>query len=218
MSSRRNPKDLRKGRPGATLSPASKQQVKQLILSTQEVKFIDTALYATAATTTAQQFAIASIPQGDTDSTRDGDRVKLQHLEFRFDTYLQGTGGTNDFTNTVRLTFYQYRPMSSGSHPVIADIYQDSNSVAQAPTFSPVNWDNRADFKILYDNRFLLSGNGPSLVGVNVVRIPLKGSIQWVSGSNTVGQNQLFYIISSDSLVASHPLFNIKTRVTYTDA
>jgi len=213
--SRNNPKGLRKGQ---ALSPTAKQQVKQLIVSTQEVKFIDTANFALSATTTAQQFAIASIPQGDTDSTRDGDRVKLKDLEFRFDTYLQGTGGTNDFTNTVRLTFYQYRPMSSGAHPVIADIYQDSNALAQSPTMTPFNWDNRADFKVLYDRRFFLSGNGPALVGEQAVKIPLKGSIQWTSGSNTVGQNQLFYIISSDSLVATHPVINIKTRVTYTDA
>jgi len=200
------------------LTPPQVSQVRQLISSTQEHKFIDTKLFATAATTTAQQFAIASIPQGDTDSARDGDRVKLIGLEFRFDTYLQGFGGTNDFTNTVRLTFYQYRPMSSGSHPVIADIYQDSNSVAQSPTSSAFNWDNRADYKILYDRRFFLSGNGPAVVGENVVRVPLKGCIQYSSGSNTLGQNQLFYIMSSDSLVATHPLINIYTRVTYTDA
>jgi hypothetical protein len=197
--------------------PVTKQAVRQMIKGNLEQKFFDSKEYAQSATVTPTQLAISAMPQGDTDNARDGDAVNLVKLWFKFECYLQGIGGTNDFTDQVRLIFYQWHPMSTGAAPVPANVLIDL-SVAQSPTMSAYQWDNRKDFKILYDRTFNLSGNGPSDIGT-MGTINLKNvQSHFSNGSSTLGTNQIFAMISSDSLVATHPQFNLYTRVIYTDA
>jgi hypothetical protein len=191
--------------------------VKKLISSNLEHKFFDSKAYAQAATTTPTQDALSAIPQGDGDSQRDGDAINLVKLWFKFECYLQGTGGTNDFTDQVRLIFYRWHPMSAAAHPVPADVLIDL-SVAQSATMSAYGWDNRKDFTILYDHTFALSGNGPS--DLNTMGEINLGNIQshFLSASTTLASNQIFAMVMSDSLVATHPDYNLYTRVIYTDA
>jgi hypothetical protein len=194
-------------------------QVRALISGSQEHKFFDSKEYAQSATTTPTQLAISAIPQGDTDSTRDGDQVNLLSLWIKFETYLQGAGGTNDFTDQVRLVIYRYHPMSTGAAPVPATVLTDL-SVAQSATMTPFTWDNRKDYTVILDKTFNLSGNGPSDLGFHT-KIKWKQPgipAHFSAGSTTLQTNGLFVMIMSDSLVATHPQYNIYTRVEYSDA
>jgi hypothetical protein len=198
---------------------ATLADVRRIVDIAQEPKFFDSKEYAQSATTTPTQLAISAVPQGDTDSTRDGDQINLKSLWVKFETYLQGTGGTNDFTDQVRLMIYRYHPMSSGAAPVPATVLQDL-SVAQSATMTPNTWDNRKDYTVILDETFNLSGNGPSDIGFSkkfdwgTPGIPAHFS----AGSTTLQTNGLFAMIMSDSLVATHPQFNFYSRVVYSDA
>jgi hypothetical protein len=185
----------------------------------QEFKFFDSKEYTQSATTTPTQLAISAVPQGDTDSTRDGDQINLQSLWLKFNCYLQGTGGTNDFTDIVRLVVYRYHPMSSGTVPVPATVLQDL-SVAQSAVMTPFTWDNRKDYTVLLDHTFDLSGNGPSQV-TKLFHVKWKTPglpAHFSAGSTTLQTNGLFAMVMSDSLVATHPQWNFYSRVVYSDA
>jgi hypothetical protein len=204
---------------GPPLSKTALGQVRSLLSRAQEHKFFDSKEYAQSATTTPTQLAISAVPQGDTDSTRDGDQINLKSLWVKFETYLQGAGGTNDFTDQIRLMIYRYHPMSSGSVPVPATVLQDL-SVAQSATMTPTTWDNRKDFTVVLDKTFNLSGNGPSDLGYTAKFVWKEPGIpaHFSAGSTTLQTNGLFALIMSDSLVATHPQFNLYTRVEYTDS
>jgi hypothetical protein len=185
----------------------------------QEFKFFDSKEYVANATTTPTQLAISAVPQGSTDSTRDGDQINLQSLWIKFEVYLQGTGGTNDFTDQVRLMVYRYHPMSSASAPVPATVLQDL-SVAQSATMTPNTWDNRKDYTVLIDETFNLSGNGPSDLGKTFhIKWKTPGiPAHFSAGSTTLQTNGLFAMFMSDSLIATHPQVNFYSRLVYSDA
>lgn len=199
--------------------PVTLQQVRSLINVAQELKFFDSKVYGQAATATPTQYAVSAIPQGDTDSTRDGDQVNLRSVEFHVDSYLQGTGGTNDFTDIVRVILYRWHPMSTGAAPVPASILQDLSN-AESAVSSMTTWDNRKDFTIEYDVRRVLSGNGPSIAKFDFKKVWKAPGLpsHFSNGSTTLQTQGLFLMIMSDSLVATHPLFNMYLRVTYADS
>jgi hypothetical protein len=199
--------------------PVTLGQVRSMLRVAQEFKFFDAKEYQQAASSTPTQLAISAVPQGSTDSTRDGDQINLQSLWIKFETYLQGTGGTNDFTDQVRLMVYRYHPMSTAAAPVPATVLQDL-SVAQSATMTPTTWDNRKDYTVLIDETFNLSGNGPSDIG-RVFKLVWKTPgipAHFSAGSTTLQTNGLFAMIMSDSLVATHPAFNFYSRLVYSDA
>lgn len=193
--------------------------MRSLIAVAQEPKFFDSKEYQQAATSTPTQLAISAVPQGDTDSTRDGDQINLLSLEIKFETYLQGTGGTNDFTDQVRLMVYRWHPMSTSSQPVPASVLQDL-SVTQSATMTLCTWDNRKDYTVILDKTFNLSGNGPSDIGFRTKFTWKTPGIpaHFSAGSTTLQSQGLFALIMSDSLVATHPLFNFYSRLVYSDA
>lgn len=217
--SRGVPRGRRSAKPKAS-RPVTLQQVRDIVRVAQEYKFFDSKVYATAISNTGSQYALSAVPQGDTDSTRDGDQINLHSIELKVEAYLQGTGGTNDFTNQVRLILYQWHPMSTGSQPTVADILQDSASVAQSPTMSNYKWDNRKDYTIVLDRTCNLSGNGPSDEGYyfkKLWKVPGMPA-HFSNGSTTLQSNGLFLYIASDSLVATHPIVNVYARCIYSDA
>lgn len=198
--------------------PVTKQQVQAMIAGKQTLKFFDNHTYVGSATSTGINIALSAIPQGNTDSTRSGDSVSLKTLEVRGELYLQGTGGTNDFTNQVRVIVYMWHPVSSGAAPVIASILQDV-SVAQSLVMSGYSWDSKPQFSVLYDKNFALSGNGVADVFFHFKKSFGSGHLAtWAGGSTTLQSDGLFMIVCSDSLVATHPIYNFYSRVAYLDS
>jgi len=198
--------------------PVTKQQVQAMIASKQTLKFYDNHTYVGSATSGGINIALSTIPQGNTDSTRSGDSVSLETLEVRGELYLQGAGGTNDFTDQIRVIIYMWHPVSSGAAPVIASILQDV-SVAQSLVMSAYSWDSKPQFSVLYDKNFSLSGNGPSDVFFDFRKSFGSGHLAtWAGGSTTLQSEGIFMIIASNSLVATHPIYNFYSRVTYLDS
>lgn len=210
-------RDSRLRRATRPQKPVTIQQVRQLIGNQQTPKFFDNHSYAASASTAANNLALSAIPQGNTDSNRSGDSVIIKELDFRFEAYLQGLGGTNDFTNIVRVTIYVWHQMSNGSSPLPANIYEDQ-SVAQSSVMSAFKWDLRNSYTIIADKVFSLSGNGPADVNWHFHHKWKALDADWTSGSSTIQRNGIFALVSSDSLLATHPLYNFYSRVIYLDS
>jgi len=195
------------------------QQVKSLISHNIEPRFYDVSQFAQNTSSTGNQYGLSQIPQGVADGTRGGDEINLLSLEVRFECYLQGTGGTNDFTNCVRILIYQWLPMSTAAIPVPANVVQlTPGATGQSSIMTMYNWDARSQYKILADKTFNLSGNGPS-DAFWVFKHKFNNTVAaWQAASTTIQQNGIFAWVVSDSLVATHPLTNLQTRVIFTDA
>lgn len=203
-----------------TGSTMTVQKVKRIISGQKEKKFF---IHSDRTTATSSYFQVflTDVPQGDTDSTRDGDQLYARSLELNFETFIQGIGGTNDFSNNVRVIVYQYLPMSDGTHPTNTgtDILQSPTIGASIPNWlSGYNHDNRFNFRILFDKLIPLSGNGPANYAekVMITQIP-QCKIQYNAGASVNGSGMIYLAFYSDSLVATHPAFNYWAKFNYND-
>lgn len=155
---------------------------------------------------------LTAIALGDTDTTRDGDKIMFQSLRARTEYAVADT------TNVMRIMFIQWRLDSTITAPTTAQFLQDNT----VPTISAYHHDNGYRFNILYDRKITLSTTGPAVKAFNI-RLSkrrmrkIKQRISYSAGTTT-GMYHIYLFIVSDSGTASHPSFQSYIRVSYTDS
>jgi len=151
----------------------------------------------------------ASIAQGDTDLTRDGDQLWTRSFEFNYN--LIGA----DSTNCIRVLIWIWKPTST---PVITDIIAYGNGTVAAP-LSPYNHDRRGDFFMLYDALHSLDLNGKSSVSKKVIIFKIPRALRKAQFVNqtTVGSNHVYFGVISDSGAATHPTITYNYKLNFTD-
>lgn len=151
-------------------------------------------------------FSLCDVPQGDGDSTRDGDKLCPVGLKIKLLLTLADT------TNTIRLILVRWIPSTSSLSygGVIQNGTGTSYSVA-----GQYQHDTRKQFKVLWSRSYALSSNRPQVIVNKYVRLQ-KRQISYVSASTT-GTNKLFLLAISDSAAAAHPTIGGYTRLDYTD-
>ena len=191
----------------------TRAQVSCMISKVQEHKYLDTqGSIGPSYAGSLQQ--LASIPQGDTDSTRDADSCLPVSL------HVKGFILGSDSYNLFRVVIIRWLQNTAFYTPAIADIFQVINtSYASLQQF---NKDKRSNFEVLYDNLDTLTGSVGTTQYIKKYEISLplaKGRpIQWVSGSTTSGTNHIYIVSISDSAVVSHPSHVYQARVNFTDS
>lgn len=115
-----------------------------------ENKFFDTTATSTAVNTTPAINCITAVPQGDTVSTRDGNSIKANSLQARFNFRWNGT--TIDTKSSQRCRLMIVRDLAPNSHsaPIINDILQYTSN-AQQLMQSPLQMTNSKRFQLLKD-------------------------------------------------------------------
>lgn len=107
-------------RKGKKLGYRQKKQVKLIINKSRELKFhAYTALGQAISSTGTLTGLPCDVPQGDTDTTRDGDSYDLAgNIQFKFQLL------ASDTTNLVRLVWFQWKDISTaaGPSPAASDI------------------------------------------------------------------------------------------------
>lgn len=198
-------------RKSKTYRGLTKKQVMYLINGHKEKKFFDT-VNATTIDRNGSVISLCDIPQGDTDSTRDGDAVNPTSLQFGL------TMTVADSYNVFRCIIFRWKPNSGLTAPTPGRILQ---LVASANAVnSPVIWDYKSQFNILYDKTWVL---GTINVCDNQVReiqemLPLANvPIHYTAGS-IVGSDKIFVLFISDSGAIPDPALNYYFRVAYTDS
>jgi len=202
---------------GRKLNVRQKVQVKRILGVQRELKYLDTGTNDYPISTTPVIFQLCSVAQGDTDTTRDGDRIYLKKM------YIRGLLDVSDETNIVRLIFFQWKPNSAATA---------TNILAPGPSGSiDVNshyqHDNRQMYKILWDKTMLIAGPGTTpetpITPINQKRFQLilnrglNRQMQFSAGTTT-STNQIYYIAVSDSSVIAHPTLTMMTRLMFTDS
>lgn len=146
-----------------------------------------------------------SIPQGNAESQRIGDSVKLQNVTLRYDVKRQ----TNDCFARIMVIWDKMNSTSA-----VNDILQSNNNINV--TNNPKNYDKRFQTQILYDKIINLNTNHPQQH--EEVVIDISQHTQYSAGTTTIltGALKLLYI-SNDGTGPSYPVLNYYARMTYTD-
>lgn len=202
---------------GKKLNKREVRQVKTIVTRNIEKKYHNVTQAQLGVSTTPYVAQLTSVPQGDTDNDRVGDRLKWEKGYLR----LFVLGG--DTYNYLRFIIFQWKPNAS-TVPTAADILLVGAGGAVDYT-SQYNHDNRQLFKIMFDQTFKTVGDGSTDTPLQdssrqhlkrILRIPNKFA-QYTAGHTTNGTNQLFMIAISDSSATTHPSIFFTFKIMYRD-
>lgn len=204
-------------RGGRKLNDRQKTQVKRLIGTRQETKFYSSTLVSAAVSSSATLYDVTNPGQGDTDQTRDGDRLYAKKLYVR----MSLTVATGDVTNLVRIIWFQWFPSTTTLAPTVSDILLLGPSGA-ADVYSHYSHDRRQMFSILYDKVFTLSGSATIVTTSSQKRMtyilhPKRKQMQFDNGAST-GTNHIWLMTISDSSAVSHPQIVSAQKFMFTDS
>lgn len=156
--------------------------------------------------------SLTDIPQGDTDTTRDGDRLGLRSIELDFSVY-QDTLVTAATDDVIRIIVFQWYPATTPSDSAML------TSVASGSTRAcmvPYSHDNRQMFRILFDRSYSLQYYGKSCYKVKTLikRFPHK-MIQYQSGTTT-GTNKV-YLMACTMNASAHCFLDGVVKTNFND-
>jgi hypothetical protein len=178
----------------------------KILKKNQEHKSFDTGFGSSVSSTGTIQ-KLSTIPQGDTDSTRDGDALQIIRIEFRV------AFAFADPVNTGRVIVARWNQDDSSAAPTgITDILQT------ATPYSPYNRDNlRAKkFSVIFDNTYLVGATGPNILG-SCLSKNYPSKIAFQAAANT-GNGHIYAFMVSDSAAIAHPIFTYVARIWFTDS
>jgi hypothetical protein len=152
---------------------------------------------------------LSTIPQGDTDTTRDGDQLAVEWTEVRYNVLVNAS----DVSNMVRVIYFCWHFDDGGQPPTPA-------LILQAPT-TPLSAYNRDSvkekaFSVLSDRLHATYSGG---VGQECAyyRNKKKFKITFTSGGNT-GKNHVYLLAVSDSGISPFPTLSSYHRTQFFDA
>jgi hypothetical protein len=186
----------------------SKQQVKAMIRSNialvQEKKYF---IYENSGNVDFNGviYSVTDVPQGDTDLTRDGDRLLPETLEMRY-SWVPG-----DSVNICRLVVLRWEASST---PTVTSVIQ-AVGATNAPK-QPFTHDTRTLYKILCDDMIRVDTYHLIEIRHRIIKLP-KVSMQF-QGGGTTGTGKLYVLLLTDSGVSTHPGFDLVFKLWFTDS
>lgn len=173
---------------------------------------------ATLTNTGSVKGSVTNVPQGDGDSTRDGDRISCRSLEvfayINTDPSVTAAFAANNAL--IRYVIFQWYPTTV---PVYTDVFGGGLSTTSRAPMAPYNHDNRQLFRFLYDKIFVLnpsSANSSIIIHKKIINIPQK-NIQYASGS-TQGTNEIYYMVICDGIaLTANPTHTGIYKFNYSD-
>lgn len=185
-----------------------KQMVKSILSEVQELKIF--IVQSSASVDYGGSIVDCSaITQGDTDITRDGDRVHTSEWTFRWH------ADVGDATNAVRVILFQWIPDSALGAPSVTDVVQTTGS-ATAP-MSYYSIDHVKNVKILYDRTVTVDTYHPIHMPPPVTMKKLGDKQMQFTGA-TSRTNGLYALFISDSAASTHPSVVYYSTVRFTDS
>lgn len=213
------------------LNVRQKKQVKNLIRNVQELKFFGWNSVSAPVTNVGNLTGVPfDVPQGDTDQTRDGDKLQwCGNIDFRMQV-VNGLGATADVYNNVRVVIFQWHPNSA---PVAGNILlTGAGGGGIVDIYSNYSHDFRQEYKILFDKVFNTIGpgsnvavsNGPitekTTTGLLKFKISTKKASKNVQYSNggLSATNRIYILTISDSSLVTHPTIAYSMKTFYRDS
>jgi len=194
------------------LNQTQKKQVQRAITSNEEVKWVNVSGSSTAVPLTGVTSVLSIPAQGQTSTTRVGDKIKLIKC------WIDWSLIVADSTNVVRVILWQYKENTVLQTPTLANILDIGPSGAVPEVWSAYNDFRKDHFKILVDKSYDLNGVSVPFI-TRRWRVPITSlnKVQFNVGATT-GYNHLCLSFISDSVAVSHPATTYMARTYFTDA
>lgn len=158
---------------------------------------------------------VSNLPQGDTDTTRDGDQIKPTTLEIRGALQMPAASAPGI---SVRVLVAQYHPMVTTTSIEAANILEGSAPSTNDYFTQHYNVDFRQDYTILKDAVFDMSVAGPGSAHFHW-KIPLKKKMQYLSsvtdGTQHTNNIKVFWV--TNWIGTQQPLIGFRSRLRYID-
>lgn len=116
-----------------------------------EKKYLDTVLSGDTSGQTGSITHLTSIPLGDTNVTRDGNKVRLASILMRF---YQQPDTDNPFGDSYRFILFQDKQQIADTAPSVSDVLEVATS-----TISPLNGNSGNRFRIIKDWEGTIKGH-----------------------------------------------------------
>lgn len=209
-----NKKWNRKSKP--TLKKLDKKINKVYRNIAQEVKVHDNAynFLPDRDGSSANIYCLSAIAQGDSDVTRDGNKIKYKSLQLKGQVYMD----LDIQSATVRLVIFVDRNFENGVPPTCANLLDGSVfGTPQAP-YAMRNKLERERFKVIYDKLFTLNQNGANTLPFNIYR--RLGNIGTYSDTTNsgYGKNMIYMAWISGQADIDKPTVNCVKRLAFTDS
>lgn len=177
-----------------------------------EIKFHDVTTSATAIPNTGTINGLSAVPQGDGQSSRDGDSMKPLHLTVRG--YLV-SNQANAYPQIVRVIVFRGK-QENGVGFSATDILET------ASVLSPKNYTDRFRTKILYDQTFHLNQPGLTAAAYGEISRPFNINMKIIGHTNftatsTSIEDGGLYILYLSNNVTNLPTMDYYSRLTYVD-
>lgn len=185
-----------------------KQIVKSMLREVQELK-----VFIVQGTATSVDYAgfvqdMSAITQGDSDITRDGDRVQLMEWTFKW------VAEVGDTYNLMRVILFQYIPDSNLGTPLVTNIIQTNASVNGPISYKSIDYVKQ--IYVLYDRVVHVNTYHPIEINSVVIRKFHDKQMQFTGA--TTRTNGLYFMVISDSAAATHPKINYYSTIRFTDS
>lgn len=236
VKSRARPTAVVVKKPQRVLTDREKQQVRRMIDSEVELKFINAYLGSAAVTSTPIITGMTDIAQGDTDSSREGDRVKLVGgINLRGSVFADvATGDVTQTHAIVRLIIFQWHPTSASggaTEPTAANVLLDGPS-GSPDVYSHYSHDQRQNFSVVYDEVFEpigVTAGGAGAVNMHsgvqkyftrriLLAKKIRHQMQFQAASTVNATNHLYFMSMSNLAAdAQNPTLIWSTQVFYRD-
>lgn len=162
--------------------------------------------------------SLTDIPQGSSDTSRDGDKIQVTSLEWSFFFKYNGSGTLSSTENVVRLLIFAWKPFVSDVAPTVGKVLTYTGTYYSAE--GPLTHDGRGQFVILLDTCFVLNGINAANMLVKQ-KLKYSHAIQYKAGSTTNASGGIFFLAISDAQAGVGPypsLGSYIVRVNFTDA
>lgn len=181
----------------------AKKAATKIVKAIPEKHYFDTVINNTI-DSSGSIFDLSLIPQGDTDTSREGDRVRMTSIQWRGQAY------NADTSNVLRFVFFQWLMDDGVDTPQVSEILQATMVGNPYAVYAPYAKDYAGyKFAVLYDEILCTSQNGDAN-NIFSFNFPIKKNkkitpnIQYVAAT-TSGTNKLFVMVISDSGAITHP-------------
>ena len=192
--------------PPQKLSPYERKQVKRIVNYNREKKHFASGNVALNISDVFTFYPLTDIPQGDTQSTRDGEQLKIVSGSVLGS--IKGSGGEN----VIRIFVFRW---SMNSTPTAADVFQIV-SPSIGSFYSPINQRNKQFIHVIHDRMHTLSGTGQGSKIISV-KIPSQPKITYNTSAVT-GANKIYMVTISDDAATPFPILAYRSEIIYTDS
>lgn len=238
VRARRTPLPVEVKKPERMLTDREKQQVKRMIGDNLELKYVNSYLTEAASTSGGVITGCTDVPQGDGDSDRSGDRIKIcGTMEIRGSVRADvATGAVSQTVAYIRTILFQWHPTSdstfgAASKPTLASILLNGPSGAP-DVYSFYAHDSRQNYSILYDETFkpqgIAYGATPTISGNTdnshyfSRKVPLakkvRAQLQYSAASSVIATNHIYMMtLSNLASQAQNPRIVWSVKIFYRD-